>query len=163
MSSFLLASLSTFRCISRTLLWSRAPVAESLEGYYHQIDSRLQPVYRVAHRLAELICPLPARSPPKCITDIGAEYPEVHAILFIGHLVLVVFEHGMFRSGRGMQLTLITVRRVVTTPKTAGAGVMLAVSFPMPTRLMATSSERIARLRFFDLSVMVETQGTSAR
>ena len=58
-----------------------------------------------------------------------------------------------------MKLTLIVVRRVVTMPKTAGAGVMLDASFPMPTRPMATSSERIVRFRFFDFSVMVETQG----
>ena len=40
---------------------------------------------------------------------------------------------------------------------------MLDASFPMSTRLMATSNERIARFRFFDCldsSVMVETQGS---
>ena len=40
---------------------------------------------------------------------------------------------------------------------------MFEASFPMFTRLMATSSERIVRLRFFDcldLSVMVKTQGS---
>ena len=58
-----------------------------------------------------------------------------------------------------MKLTLIVVRRIVTTPKTAGAGVMLEASFPMFTRPMATSSERIAPSRFFgclDLSAMLE-------
>ena len=62
-----------------------------------------------------------------------------------------------------MRLTLIVVRRMVATPKTAGAGVMLEASFPMFTKPMATSSERIAPSRLFgclDFSVMVETQGS---
>ena len=62
-----------------------------------------------------------------------------------------------------MKLTLIVARRIATTPKTAGAGVMLEASFPMFTRPRATSNERIAPSCFFgclDLSVMVETQGS---
>ena len=58
-----------------------------------------------------------------------------------------------------MRLTLIVVRRIVATPKTAGAGVMPEASLPMFTRPMATSSERIVPSRLFgclDLSVMVE-------
>ena len=50
----------------------------------------------------------------------------------------------------------------MATPKTAGAGVMLDASFPMFTRPMATSSERMAPLRFvgcLDCSVMVGRQG----
>ena len=131
-------------------------------GTHHWIDSRLQPVYRIVYRLAEFVCRLSARSPPERITDIGAEYSEVHAILFVGHRVLVVFEYGASHSGGGgVKLTLIVVSRIVTTSKTAGAGVMLEASFPMFTRPMATSSERIPPLRFFgwlDLSVMVEKQ-----
>ena len=60
-----------------------------------------------------------------------------------------------------MILTLIVVRRIVARPKTAGAGVMLEASFPMLTRPMATSSERIAPSRFvgcLDLSVIVEIE-----
>ena len=58
-----------------------------------------------------------------------------------------------------MKHTLIVVSRIVATPKTAGAGVMLDASFPMFTRPMATSSDRIAPSRFtgcLDLLVMVE-------
>ena len=61
-----------------------------------------------------------------------------------------------------MKPTLIVVRRIVATPKTAGAGVILDASFPMFTRLIATSSETIAPSRFvgcLDLSAMVETKG----
>ena len=60
-----------------------------------------------------------------------------------------------------MRFTLIVVRRIVAIPKTAGAGVILEASFPIFTRPMATSSERMAPSRFvgcLDLSVMVETQ-----
>ena len=62
-----------------------------------------------------------------------------------------------------MKHTLIVVRRIVATPKTAGAGVMLDASFAMFTRPMATSSKRIAPSRFvgcLDLSAMVETKGS---
>ena len=52
------------------------------------MDSRLQSIYRIAYRLAELVYPLSIRSPLKRVTDIGAQYPEVHAILFVSHLVL---------------------------------------------------------------------------
>ena len=56
-------------------------------------------------RLAELVCPLSTRSPPKGITDVGAEYPEAHAILIIGRLVLAVFEPGTSRLPKGVKLT----------------------------------------------------------
>ena len=128
------------------------------QSIHRWINSHLQPVYCIAHRLAELICPLPIRSPPKCITDVAAEYTEVHAILFVGHLVLTAFEPGTSRLF-GMKHTLIVVRRIVATPKTAGTGVMLDASIPMLTRPMATSSERIAPSRLFgclELSTMVE-------
>ena len=62
-----------------------------------------------------------------------------------------------------MKPTLIVVRRIVATPKTAGAGVMFDASFPMFTRPIATSSERIAPSCVFDLSVMDERQGGRAR
>ena len=42
---------------------------------HHRIDSHLQPIYGVAHRLAELLCLLSVGSPPKRVTDVGAEYP----------------------------------------------------------------------------------------
>ena len=145
-----------------------APTVKSTVGgrsqrIRYQIDSRLQPVYRMAHRLAELVCLLSARSPPKRITYIGTEYPEVHAILFVGHLVLNMLEPEPSRSRQGVRLTLIVVRRIVATPKTAGAGVMLEASLPMFTRQIATSSERIVSSRLFgclNLFVMVETQGS---
>ena len=138
-------------------------VGGRLQCIRHRTDSRLQSVDRISYRLAELVCPLSIRSPPKGITDIGAEYPEVHTILFVGHLVLTTVESGGSHSRRGLERALIVVRRIVATPKTAGAGVMLDASFPMFTRLMATSSERIAPSRFIgclDLSVMIETGGS---
>ena len=107
------------------------------------MDLRLQSIYRITHRLAKLVYPLSICSPPKRITDIGAEHPKVHAILFVGHLVLTAFEPGASHS-RGIKLTLIVVRRIVATPKTAGAGVILNASFPMFTSPMATSSETMA-------------------
>ena len=152
------------------LNFPNTPVTKSTVGrtrsIYHQTDSRLQLIYRIAHRLAELVSPLSVRSPPKGVTDVGTQYTEVHAILFVGELILGTFEPGISHSRRGMKLTLIVVRRIVTTPKTAGAGVMLEASFPMFTRPIATSSERIAASRLFcclDLSVMVETRGRVLR
>ena len=65
---------------------------------HHQIDSRLQPVYRIAYGLAELVRPLSIRSPPKGITDIGAEYPEVDTILFVCQLILAAIKPGASRS-----------------------------------------------------------------
>ena len=154
--------------VDRPLYFLNTPVIEDTVGgrtrrMYHRIDSRFQLVYRIAYGLAQFVCPLSICSPPKGVTDVGAEYPEIHAILFVRQLVLTMLESGTSRSRRGMRLTLIVVRRIVTTPKTAGAGVMLEASFPMFTRPMATSSERIALSRFFgclDLSVMVGTQGS---
>ena len=127
------------------------------------MDSRLQSIYRIAYRLAELVYPLSIHSPPKRITDISAEYPEVHAILFVGHLVLTMIEPGVSRSRRGMKPTLIVVRRIATTPKTAGAGVMLDASFPMFTRPIATSSERIAPLCFVGCFVFLVMVAASWR
>ena len=129
---------------------------------HNRIDSRLQPIYRVAHRFPKFVYLLPIRSLPKRITDSGTKYPEVHAILIVGHLVLTTSEPGISYSWRGTKLTLIVVRRIAEISKTAGAGVMLAASFPMLTRPMATSSDWIASSRHFgclDLSAMVETQG----
>ena len=68
---------------------------------HHQIDSPLQLLYRVAHGLAEIVHPLSIRSPPKGVTHVGAEYPEVDAILFVGQLVLSIIEPGTSRSRRG--------------------------------------------------------------
>ena len=149
------------------LYFLNTPVIKSTVGgrprnIRRRTDSRLQPIYRIAYRLAELVRPLSIRSPSKRITDIGTEYSEVHTILLVGHLVLTTFELGGSRSQRGVKHTLIVVRRIAATPKTAGAGVMLDASFPMFNRSMATSSEKIAPSRFdgcLDLSVMVEVKG----
>ena len=79
--------------VNLPLYFLNTPVTKNMVGgrfqsIHRSINSRLQPVYRITHRLAELVCPLPIRSPPKHITDITAEYPEVNAILFVGQLVL---------------------------------------------------------------------------
>ena len=66
-----------------------------------RVDSHLQPSCRVAYGLTEFVRPCSARSLPKGVTEFGAEYPEVHAILFVGQLVLVAFEPGTPRSRRG--------------------------------------------------------------
>ena len=126
---------------------TKSTVGGRSQSMHCWIDSHFQPVYRIAHRFAELVCPLPIRSPPKRITDVAAEYTEVHTILFIGHLVLTTVEPGRSRSFE-MKHTLIVVRRIVATPKIAGAGVMLEASFPMLTRPMAMSSEAITPWRF---------------
>ena len=154
--------------VDRSLYFLNTPVIKSTVGgrtrrMHHRIDSRFQLMYRITHGLAEFVCPFSFRSPPEGVTDIGAEYPEVHTILFVRQLVLAVFEPVTSHSRKGMELTLIVVRRMPTTPKTAGAGVMLEASFPIFTKPMATSSERTAASRLFcclDLSVMVETQGS---
>ena len=66
-----------------------------------RIDSHLQPIYRVAHGLAELVRLLSVRSPLKGVTYVGAEYSEIHAILFVRQLVLTMFEPGRSHSRRG--------------------------------------------------------------
>ena len=89
--------------VDLALYFLDTPATKSMVGgrsrsIHRGIDSRLQSVDRIAHRLAELICPLPTRSPPKCITDIAAEYPEVYTVLFVDHLVLITSEPRASRS-----------------------------------------------------------------
>ena len=59
-------------------------VGGSRRSKHHQGDLHLQPGCRIAQRLTELVCPLPTHSPSKGIADVGAEYPEVRTILFLG-------------------------------------------------------------------------------
>ena len=67
---------------------------------YRWMDSRLQPVYRITHGLAEVVQFLSIRSSFEGITDASTEYPEVYAILIVGHLVLARYEHGKSHRGR---------------------------------------------------------------
>lgn len=47
------------------------------------------PIYRIAHWFTEIVQHLSIRSSFRGIAHIITEYPEVCAILFIGHLVLL--------------------------------------------------------------------------
>ena len=94
------------QCFDFLLYFLNTPVVKSVvsgrsRSIHHRIDSIFQSVYRIAYRLAEFVCRLSARSPPERITDVGAQYPKVHAILFVDHLVLAMFEPGRLVHGRG--------------------------------------------------------------
>ena len=64
------------------------------------MDSHLQQAYRITDGLAKVLWLLSVRSSFEGITDIGAEYPEFHAILVVCHLVLARYELGTSHRGR---------------------------------------------------------------
>jgi len=69
-------------------------------------------------------------------------------------------------DGEEEKRTLIIVKRTLTVPKTAGAGVMLVASFMIFKASMAVlSDERVASRRFcpWDFVAMVEAGGSCKR
>jgi len=64
---------------------------------YHWYNSRRQLVYRIAHRLAEIVHLLSIHSPGEGSTDLGAEQPKIDIIPFVDHCVLAVCEPDVFR------------------------------------------------------------------
>ena len=75
-------------------------VGESTRSVHRWMNSHLQPVYRIAHGLAEVVQFLSICSSSEGITDTSTEYPEVYAILIIGHLVLAGYGLGTSHRGR---------------------------------------------------------------
>ena len=128
----------------------------------HWFNSRLQLIYRITHRLAEVVHPLSIHSPVKGCTNIGAEQPELDVILFIDHRILPMCEPCTFRHKRRGH-TRIMVRMMATEPKTALAGGILEISLVRCRLSMAMfSKKRTPSCPFgcWDLSAMVETQGS---
>ena len=76
----------------------------------------------------------------------GARSPKVDIILLVGHRVLTKHELALVHRHRGRDDTLIIVRRALTEPKAAPAGVMLNISF---ARLRAS-------VRTFNTEIILE-------
>jgi len=127
--------------------------------------SRCQLPNRLAYRPAELIQSPSVHPPVESPTHIGACQPELDKVGFVGHRVLVSVSLEQI-SGEEGKRTLIIVRRTLTVPKTAGAGVMLVASFMIFMASMAAlSDERVTSRRFcrWDFAAMVETGGSCER
>jgi hypothetical protein len=119
-------------------------------------------IYRIAHRLAEVVHLLPIHSPLEGSADIGTEYPELDVIhaLIIDSWLRMNSEHLIAEERKH---TLIMVRRALTVPKAALAGVMLEIFSARFMASMAAFNEETAFSRPFgrwDLVAMVEIQGS---
>ena len=155
MAKFLPLCLVTFLWISATVL--RVWVVRSV---YRRFDSRCQLDYRITHRLIELIQFPPTHAPVERRADLGAAQPELNVLKLVDHGVLAKLQPGACRRERGR--TLIIVRRTLTQPKTAFAGVILETSFARFMASMAAFSEEMTPSRPFggwELASMVETGG----
>jgi len=64
------------------------------------VYSRRQSIYRTRQGQIELVWPLSLRPPVERAADFSTEQPELNAIRFVGHRVLVEREPGADRSGR---------------------------------------------------------------
>ena len=67
---------------------------------YHWFNSRRQLIYRITHRLAEVVHLLSIHPPVEGFADIGTEQPELDVVLFIDHRVLTMCEPGAFSRKR---------------------------------------------------------------
>ena len=101
-------------------------------------NSRRQLFDRLAHRIAELVHALSFQSSTEGETDIGARFPKFDVIRLIGHRVLERFQPTVHKQRTRRRLTLIMERRMLAEPKTALAGVMLAISFARSRASMST-------------------------
>jgi len=111
-------------------------------------NSRHQLLNRVVRGPTEFIQPSSVHPPFKSPTHVSAGQPELDTVGFVGHRILVRYEPGTnCRSGE--KHTLIIVKRTLTVPKTAGAGVMLVASFRMFMASMAVLSDEIVMSRRF--------------
>ena len=64
------------------------------QNAYHRFNSRGQLVYRITHRLTEVVEFLSIHSPVEGSTDIGTEYPKLDVIQFVNHGVLTMVNPG---------------------------------------------------------------------
>ena len=128
---------------------------------HRQFGSRCQLIYCVAHRLAEIVQLLSVHSPVEGPTDIGAEQSDLDVIRFVDHRVLLcVSPENLPAYEERTSRTLIMVRRMVTVPKTALAGVMLEISFARFRASMAILSEERTASRPFGRWDLVAIVGT---
>jgi len=104
--------------------------------------------YRITHRTTEFIQLLSVHPPIERSTDISTFQPELDVVQFVGHRILTTSEHGP-SDCRRRKRTLIIVRRILTEPKTALAGVTLAASFARFRASMATFNEEMVPSRPF--------------
>jgi len=129
-------------------------------------NSRRQLVDCLAHRGVEIIQPLPTQSPIEGPTNISAGQPKFDIIRPVDQGVLVALHSTIDQHETRRKLTLIIVRIMLTEPKTALAGVILASSFAKFKASMAAFNAEIAPSRPFgrwDSAFMVETRGSGER
>ena len=74
---------------------------EDLKCVCRWMSSPPQSIYRIAHWFTEIVQLLCIRSSFRGIAHISTEYPEVRAILFIGHLVLLRVGLEIFMREKG--------------------------------------------------------------
>ena len=69
-------------------------------------NSRSQSIYRIAHRLTELVQALSFHPSVERFTDIGAVQPDLDVLQFVGHRVLVICELVAHRCTTGRDIPL---------------------------------------------------------
>ena len=130
-------------------------------------NSRRQLLDCLADGVVKVAHPLPAQSPVECSTNFGAGQPKFDIIYLIDHAVLGVFQSTIDdRPTKNRRLTLIVVRIMLTVPKAALAGAMLAISFARFKVSMATFNAEIVLSRPLgrrDLASMVEARSSGER
>jgi len=75
-------------------------VGEKNRCVYCRLNSRRQLVYRIVHRLTEIVQLLPIHSPVEGFTDISTGQPELDVVLFVDHRVLTMCEPGIYHRRR---------------------------------------------------------------
>ena len=128
---------------------------------HRQSYSRSKLPNRLKYGLTDLTHSPSAHPPVKGFTYVGASQPELDIVCFIDHRVLATCKPWIYCWRRGGEHTLIIVRRTLTEPKTALAGVMLETSFARFMASMATfNAERIPSLGFcpWEFASIVESR-----
>ena len=132
-----------------------------------RLNSPRQLLNRLAHRLTKVVRFLSIHPPVENLTYIGVGQPEFDVVRFVGHRVLILREPGACRRRRTRRRTTIIVRRILTEPKTALAGVALETSFArFMASIAAFNKERVLSRRFCRLGPfgsMVESRGSSEK
>ena len=140
--------LMIFLCIPATVLRTGTSSVNH-QNCVSLVDPRRQLIYRLVHRLTEIIEFLSIHPPVEGSADIGAAQPEFDVILFVDHRILDTCKSGVHHRRIGRKRTLTIVRRTLTEPKAAFAGVIPAISFARFRDSMATFNEERAPSRPF--------------
>ena len=129
-------------------------------------NSRRQLVDCLAHRVIEIVQPLPVQSSVEGRTDVGAGQPKFNVVHLIGQIVLDTFQSIIDRQITRRKLTLIVARITLTEPKMALAGVALETSLArFKTSTAAFNAETMPYLSLgrWDSASMVESRSSEER